>query len=267
MSRSPARKKEESVQYAHIPTIRARVPRRVARQPVPNSASCKHERRGDRPAARHGDFVCLARVVAEATRADERGRAAPVKVQRLARAKAGHRRRELVNRRTLTNGTKPLQSAAIRSVRPWRAKPGRSDTGGRNVDGSQYARALRIFRLTMGYTKAWPEAACSSASEKTDSSPQSARPSRPYAIRTPSRCPNHRTPTDTQTRADRSEHYLRAPRRVQLETRPSPPEWTPASKGACSAVRRLPLCPALERLLDVLVSLSEGSFGFRDCCV
>jgi hypothetical protein len=42
--------------------------------------------------------VCLARVVAEATRADERGRAAPVKVQRLARTKAGHRRRELVNR-------------------------------------------------------------------------------------------------------------------------------------------------------------------------
>src|ERR1700676_1110699 len=61
-----------------------------------DSASREYERRGDRPAARHGDFVCFARVVAEATGADERGRTPAVKVQRLACAKAGHRLRELV---------------------------------------------------------------------------------------------------------------------------------------------------------------------------
>jgi hypothetical protein len=44
-------------------------------------------------------------------------------------------------------------------------------------------------------------------------------------------------------------------------------QGTPASKGACSAIRRLLLCPARERLLDVLISLPEFSLGFSDCCV
>src|ERR1700716_3348614 len=93
-----------------------------------DSAPREYERRGDRPAARHGDFVRLARVVAEATGADERGRTAAVKVQRLACPKAGHRLRELVQRESCLVVRAALasecdQALSVRSERRSRMTP------------------------------------------------------------------------------------------------------------------------------------------------